>query len=89
VLEQDPIHGDSLLALGDLLLRSKPAEARELFSRAARLSAFQIQAWTALARLAVEQGDFARAAALVQRALAKKPDPALERYLAQIRAAMP
>jgi tetratricopeptide (TPR) repeat protein len=89
VLEQDPIHGDSLLALGDLLLPAKPQEARELFARAARLDAFQVRAWTALARLAVERNDFARAAEFVQRALARKPDPALERYLAQIRAAMP
>lgn len=89
VLEEDPIHGDALLALGELLINSQPEEARELFTRAARLDAHQIQAWIALARLAVEQDDLPAAAAWVQRALERRPDQALERYLAQIRAAMP
>jgi tetratricopeptide (TPR) repeat protein len=89
VLDQDPIHGETLLALGDLLLASDPKEARELFERAARLDTFQIRAWTSLARLAVEQGDLPSAVQFLQRALARKADPALERYLAQIRAAMP
>ncbi len=89
VLDEDPIQGEALLALGDLLLGQDPDEARELLLRAARLDRYQIRAWTALARLAVEQGDMAAAANWVQRALARKADPALERYLAQIRAAMP
>jgi hypothetical protein len=37
----------------------------------------------------VEEGDLPAAVALVQRALAKKPDAGLERYLNQIRAAIP
>lgn len=89
VLDEDPIQGEALLALGDLLLARNPDEARELFLRAARLDRYQTQAWTALARLAVEQGDMAAAANWVQQALARKADPALERYLAQIRAATP
>jgi len=89
VLKEDPIHGETLLALADLLIGKAPGEARQLLARAARLDPYQIRAWTALARLAVEEGDLPAAVALVQRALAKKPDAGLERYLNQIRAAIP
>lgn len=89
VLDEDPIQGEALLALGELLLSQAPDEAKELFLRAARLDQFQVPAWTALARLAVEQGDLVAAANWVQQALARRTDPALERYLAQIRAATP
>lgn len=89
VLAEDPVHGESLLALGELLVAEQPGEARELLTRAARLDDHQIQAWISLARLDVEQGDLPAAAVWVQKALERKPDTALERYLAQIRAAMP
>ena len=89
ILAEDPIHGESLLALGDILANNNPAEARELLERAARLETHQIRAWTGLARLAVQQDDVPAAIAFVQRALARRHDDALERYLTQLRASLP
>ncbi len=90
VLEDDALNAEALLGLGDVQRRrGKPEEARPLFERASRVAGFEARALLALAQLAVERNDYPAAVAALERALTFDANPAVARYLEQLRALAP
>lgn len=88
LVRERPTDGQLLLALGDLERRTGDSRAAAAtYERAARLDpAIRREVLLRQADLAVSHGDYAAAAERVSQALALAPDPALERYLRQLRA---
>ncbi len=81
----DPLDGNTLLRLGDLLRESGLAgEADLTYERAGRLAGFEADALVRRARLEAEGGRMADAVSLLERAQRIEPRPAIARYLDQL-----
>jgi tetratricopeptide (TPR) repeat protein len=86
LIAEDPLDADSVLQLADMLREEgKLDEADALYERAVPLPRFRVRALTGLAQSAVERNQYAKALRYVQEALQQGPNPALERYLNEIR----
>ena len=86
VVREDPLDGESLLALAELkIIAEKTETARLLFERAARISGFEAQALVRQAQLEVNENQFHEAVALLERAQVFEERAHVARYLDQVR----
>ena len=86
LLEEDPLCGDGLLALGDLHREmGESEEALIFYERAARIPDKQIEAIIRQAQIEVEREGYSRAVELLEAAQVLKPQVYIARYLEQIR----
>ncbi len=86
LLREDPLDGESLLALGELEARDgRVEEAVMTFERAARLAGFELRALERQAQAEVSRARYAAAVRLLERAQAFEDRPHVARYLDQVR----
>jgi len=86
LLEEDPLDGDALIALGDLHREADELEEAIIaYERAARISGKEAQALVRQAQVEVERERYARAVELLEAAQAIDPRPNVARYLDQVR----
>ena len=86
VLEENPLDGDALLALGDLHREAGELEEAIIsYERAARISEKKAPALVKQAQVEVERERYAQAVELLQEAQAIDPQPNVARYLEQIK----
>ncbi|RLC46794.1 MAG: hypothetical protein DRH70_04780 [Candidatus Coatesbacteria bacterium] len=86
LLEEDPLDGDALIALGDLYREADELEEAIIaYERAARISGKEAQALVRQAQVEVERERYARAVELLEAAQAIDPRPNVARYLDQVR----
>ncbi len=86
LLEETPLDGDALIALGDLYREADELEeAIIVYERAARISGKEAQALVRQAQVEVERERYARAGTLLEAAQAIDPRPNVARYLKQVR----
>ena len=85
-LEENPLHADALLALGDIYRqRSEYEKALLAYERAARLPDAEVKAFVRQAQAEVDRGRYSRAVELLEQAQAKDPQRNVARYLDQVR----
>jgi len=86
IIANDPLNGDAMLRLGDLLQGAGDSAAAELsYERAGRLDGTQVASLIKRAQLAVQNDQFAEAVKLLKSAQAIEPQEGVERYLKQVR----
>ncbi len=86
LLEENPLDGDALIALGDLYREAgELEEAIIAYERAARIRDRKAQALVRQAQVEVERERYARAVELLEAAQAIDPRPNVARYLHQVR----
>jgi tetratricopeptide (TPR) repeat protein len=88
LLREFPVNGDLLLELGtQLRAASRTEEAGIVLQRAAKLPDVRAVALLQLAQAALDDGKFAQAADFLAESLRDRPDPAVERFLHEVRQA--
>ncbi len=86
LLEEDPLNGDALLALGDLHRDAEELEeALIVYERAARVSDKKVEALVRQAQVEIERERYCKAVELLEASQAIKPQPNVARYLDQVR----
>ena len=86
LLEEYPLDGDALIALGDIHREAGALEeAMMAYERAARISGKEAQAFVRQAQVEVERERYARAVERLEAAHAMDPRPNVARYLEQVR----
>jgi tetratricopeptide (TPR) repeat protein len=86
VLKKNPLDGETLLKLGDLLRESgKYVDAQLYYERAGRIDEFKAAALVKQAELLVHDGSYAKAIKLLETAQALEFNKNVERYLRQLR----
>ncbi|MCK5241414.1 tetratricopeptide repeat protein [bacterium] len=86
LLEKDPLHGQAIIALGELYQTAGEKEKAVMaFARAARISRFRAEALTKQAQVEVELGNYTRAIELLTLAQSLQPRENVARYLKQLR----
>lgn len=82
----DPLDGQGLLRLGDLLReKGDSGEAELAYERAGRVSGFEADSLVRRAQLVVDDKRYAEAVELLEAAQRVDPQPSVARYLEQIR----
>jgi tetratricopeptide (TPR) repeat protein len=86
VVARDPLDGDTLLRLGDLLRDEGEASEAELtYERAGRIAGFKAPSLVRRARLDVDARRYSEAISLLEAAQRLVSQPHVERYLEQVR----
>ena len=86
LLEEHPLDGDALIALGDIHRETdEPEEAMMAYERAGRISGKEAQALVRQAKVEVQRERYARAVERLEAAQAIDPRPNVARYLEQVR----
>ncbi len=86
LLQENPLDGDTLIAVGDLHRQmNRPEEAVIAYEKAGRIKGREAEAYLRQAQTEVERDRFERAAELLEASLVFKRQPNVERYLKQVR----
>jgi tetratricopeptide (TPR) repeat protein len=86
LLDDDPLDGEVLLALGDLAREKRDLEEAIIFyEQASRITDTRLNAFIRHAQLEVERGRYGPAVELLEKALRVKPQPHVAGYLEQVR----
>jgi len=86
LLDDDPLDGEVLLALGDLSREKKELEEAIIFyEQASRINYTQLNAFLRHAQLEVERGHYGQAVKLLEKAQVVKPQRHVADYLEQVR----
>jgi tetratricopeptide (TPR) repeat protein len=86
LLEKDPLHGQAIMALGELYqAEGELTKAIMAFERAARISRYRVTALTKQAQVEVKRENYHKAIELLNQAQSVQPRENVARYLKQLR----
>jgi len=88
LLATDPLHGEALLLLADLVAPESPQRAKMLLERARQLPDFAPRALLQMAEILVAENQFREAAQNLREAQELQPRANVARYLEQVEAAI-